>query len=160
MADVNQNEGLGDYVERVMLLLAEANQQDENDPAQKNLTGAIQKYREMLLNIATRSYLEKPGNPKLLEGLISLLGQIDKSVRDDRKEEAKKVEREDNKVSFNQMVEAMKMITNGTLAAPSWGDAPTWLDASDSDIDLSDIKIKDAELDLGRIQLDLDGNVV
>lgn len=137
-------------------------QLEDND--QIGLVSTIQKYRTVLLEVASLAYIKSKGNnPKLLDAIVSLIGNLEKTVRDDRKEKAKKKEKEDNKATFNQLIEAIGVITNKQIETkPELG-----LVILDPTVSLYDTatnenvgKINPAELSLGIIQLDIDGNEV
>ena len=61
----------------------------EDDPNEDCVVQAVQRYRSMLLDYATIAYLNKPKDSKLLEGVTTLVGQLEKSIRDNRKEKSK-----------------------------------------------------------------------
>lgn len=134
----------------------------EEDPDQKSLVDAVQESKALLLNFATLSYIQKPNNPKMLEAITSLIAGIEKTVRDDRKEKAKEKEKEDDKVSFNQMLDAMKEISSGNIQLPSFNIGSFILDPSKSLTATSPTinPITQAELTQGNGLVDLQGEVV
>lgn len=157
----DKDDGL-ENVRSALLDIQQAVIRQEEDPEQNTLAETVQKYRSMLLNFATLAYLEKPRDAKMLEAVSSLVAQIEKSVRDDRKEKAKKQENDDNRLSFNQMLEAMQNISSGTIKLPTFEVDSFFLDPSRSLLELSeDIKpIKPEELTFGNGLVDLDGNAI
>lgn len=147
-------------VRATLQALFAANQQDENDPNQRALIQAIQKHRGVILDNATAAYLKRPNDPKLLDALNSLIGALEKSVRDDRKERERAKDKEENRASFNQLIEAMTQLNQGMVNIPTWGEGSFIIDM-DKELDelLDDQpKIRPDELEVGCISLDFDGN--
>ena len=134
----------------------------DDDPNEDCVVQAVQRYRSMLLDYATIAYLKKPKDSKLLEGVTTLDGQLEKSIRDNRKEKSKDKDREDNKLGFNQILEAMKKISTGDIPVPSFNIDNFILspDIKLVGLDDRDHKIKDTELDQGNALVDIDGNVI
>lgn len=151
-----------EQVRSVLLNIQQNLARRDDDQDQNYLVEALQEHRTMLLNYATLTYLNRPKDPKLLEAVTGLVAQIEKAVRDDRKERLKKKENEDNKLSFNQMMEAMKQISAGEIVIPKFEMTHFLLDPSKSLLELNnEIKpIKPEELDQGNTLVDLDGNVM
>jgi hypothetical protein len=149
-------------VESVLLLLQKSLQMDLEDEDQNKLVDAIQANRALLLKYAMQQYLAKPGSASLLEGVTSLLGHMEKVVRDNRKEKAKKKEGEHNVVAFNQMLEAMKSISSGAIAVPVFEIGTFLLDPSKSLLGDNDniAPIKPDELTQGIQIVDIDGKAV
>lgn len=146
-------------IDAVMQAINSALHPTDEDIEQKQLVQAIQSHRSMILDIASSAYSNKPGDPKLLEAISSLLTQLEKSVRDDRKERAKKSEQEDNKVSFKQMVEALRQLGTGEIKLPTFSSKQMmFLDPNVSLSEIGDLgRIKEKELDMGSISVDFDG---
>lgn len=136
--------------------------QDPNDSQKNGFVKALQKHRKMILDISSKAYILKPGNPKLLEAIGSILGAMEKSVRDDRKEKFKKDEAEENKITLRQMVEGLNKLRIGEVSVPTFVDTAFLMDPNKSLLEISpDMKkIKQAELITGMQLLDFDGNVV
>ena len=65
---------------------------DPTRETEDELINLVQKQRTLLLDIATQTYISKPSNCKLLDSINTLVSQLEKSVRDDRKEKAKAIE--------------------------------------------------------------------
>lgn len=134
---------------------------NDEDPEQKGLIQAIQEHRQLILDIASNAYICKPGDPKFLEALSTLISQMEKTVRDDRKERMKKQEQEDNKVSFRQMVDALKSLATGELDIPTFGDTDMILDPSKSLNLLGDVgKIRPDEIVTGHVMLNFEGEEI
>ena len=91
-----------------------------DDIDQEQLIKALQNNRSHILQFALQAYINNPKSASLLEGVNALLGQIEKTVRDDRKERAKKRESEGNRLVFSQMLEAMDKIASGSVNMPSF----------------------------------------
>lgn len=149
-------------IKSIMQELTLATVKDELDPKQNALIATIQRLRGKIIDAATFAWLKSPNNPKLLEGLSALLTQTEKSVRDDRKEAERAKDKEEDKATFNQLVEAMAMLADNRIAVPTWGDHSYFLDPNMTfaDVNAEAGKIKAGELELGVTQLDMDGNVV
>lgn len=151
-----------DTVRSILQALFKANQQDEEDPGQKALIQAIQKHRGLILDNATAAYLKNPRDPKLLDALNSLIGALEKSVRDDRKEREKAKDREENRASFNQLMEAMGQLNQMQINVPTWGDGAFIINMEQEIAEaLEDQpKIREDELVQGQIYLDFDGQKI
>jgi hypothetical protein len=93
-----------------------------------SLLRIVQKQRKLILDIATQTFINKPNNPKLMDSINTLLGQMEKSVRDDRKERLKDRELEDNKANFATFVSALGEISAGRIKMPTFADFPMSLD--------------------------------
>ncbi|QFR59364.1 hypothetical protein PS2_0222 [Aeromonas phage PS2] len=128
---------------------------DQNTETENELINLVQKQRTLLLDIATQTYISKPSNCKLLDSINTLIGQLEKSVRDDRKEKAKAKEMEDNKTSFAAFVNALNEVANGKLVIPNYGDMGIILDPLKPVTQLdSETMIKAEELAQGLIVVD------
>lgn len=128
---------------------------DQNSETENELINLVQKQRTLLLDIATQTYISKPSNCKLLDSINTLIGQLEKSVRDDRKEKAKAKEMEDNKTSFAAFVNALNEVANGKLVIPNYGDMGIILDPLKPVTQLdSETMIKVEELAQGLIVVD------
>ncbi|MNG46972.1 hypothetical protein D3C79_48390 [compost metagenome] len=145
----------------VLALLQQTLTPTEEDQEQVSFVTALQKNRQFLLQYAMKAYMEKPGSASLLEGVTSLLAHMEKAIRDDRKERMKKQENQDNKLSFNQMLEAMSMIKTGAIQIPIFDVSSFMLDPSVSLTDGLDVKpINEAELVQGNQIISIDGTPV
>ena len=106
---------------------------NEEDVEQKSLVTIIQENRALLLKYAMGKYLENPKSASLLEGVTSLIAHMEKTVRDDRKERAKKADAQNNVLAFNQMLDAMTKINEGKVIMPHF-------DMSDFILDIKSIR--------------------
>jgi len=150
-----------DNLNEVLALLQQTLTPTEEDQEQVSFVTALQKNRQFLLQYAMKAYMEKPGSASLLEGVTSLLAHMEKAIRDDRKERMKKQENQDNKLSFNQMLEAMSMIKTGAIQIPVFDVSSFMLDPSVSLTDGLDVKpINEAELVQGNQIISIDGTPV
>lgn len=148
-------------LEEVLALLKQSLEPSEDDVEQVTFVTALQKNRQFLLQYAMKAYMEKPGSASLLEGVTSLLGHMEKAIRDDRKERMKKQENQDNRLSFQQMLEAMQMIKTGNLTVPTFDVTAFMLDPNVSLVEGLDIKpIGEGELVQGNSIVDINGNSV
>lgn len=95
---------------------------------EKSLLNIVQKQRKLILDIATTTFLNKPNNPKLMDSINTLLGQMEKSVRDDRKERLRDRELEDNKANFATFVNALNEVSAGRLVMPTFAEFQMPLD--------------------------------
>jgi hypothetical protein len=95
---------------------------------EKSLLNIVQKQRKLILDIAVSTFMKKSNNPKLMDSINTLLGQMEKSVRDDRKERLRDRELEDNKANFATFVNALNEVTAGRLVMPTFADFPMSLD--------------------------------
>lgn len=92
-----------------------------------------------------------------------MLAQMEKTIRDDRKEKAKKKENENNALGFSQLMEALGNISSGNIKLPSFDMKDFILDPSKPLIDEEDKSmepIKLEELEQGNKLVDLDGEPV
>lgn len=131
------------------------------DVDQTELIKVIQENRAHILQYAMGQYLQNPKSASLLEGVTSLIGQMEGTVRNDRKERTKKKDAENNIVSFNQMLDAMKGISNGQIVIPHFDMSDFILDPSKTLLTVVDVSpIKPSELVQGNEIIDIDGNPV
>lgn len=132
---------------------------NEEDQEQKTLVEAIQAHRALIVEVATTAYVARSHDPKMLEALSSLLSQLEKSVRDDRKEKAKLQDQQDNKLAFRQVVDALNNLTTGSIPLPDFGGGFNF-DPLNTEDYADEFKIKEGELSVGHINLDFDGNSI
>lgn len=134
----------------------------DEDPNNAGLITAVQRNKAILLDYAMMTYMRNPTNPKMLESITSLLAQIEKTVRDDRKEKAKAKEKEDDKLTFNQMMDAMKQISSGQIQLPTFNIGSFLLDPSKSLLGpaANIAPINPAELEQGNALVDIEGKKV
>lgn len=159
--DTNDRPVDDEQVVRLLEMLRKGIESNEDDEDQKSLVTALQENRTFLLKYAMGQYLKSPKSASLLEGVTSLIAQMEKTVRDDRKERAKKKEGESNRATFNQLIEAMGKISDGSINMPVFDTSFFVLDPSKSLIDGLDIKpISEGELKQGQQTLNLEGEEV
>lgn len=145
----------------IMERMRKALQENPEDVDQKELVKVIQENRAHILQYAMGQYLQNPKSASLLEGVTSLIGQMEGAVRNDRKERAKKQDAENNVISFNQMLDAMKGISNGQIVIPHFDMSDFILDPGKSLLTQADVSpIKPEELVQGNELIDIDGNTV
>lgn len=148
-------------MEEVLKRLSNALAPNPEDPEQESLVNVIQESRTFLLKYSMSTYMQNPKNSKLLEGVISLIAGMEKSVRDDRKEQAKKQDKVDDAVSFNQMLEAMKDISSGKIELPTFNIGSFILDPNKPLVSGPDTDpILPGELTQGSTLVDIDGKPV
>lgn len=126
---------------------------------EQSLMKILQRQRNLLLDMAMQTYIKKPNSSSLLDSINTLMSNIEKSVRDDRKERLKDRELEDNKANFANFVNALGEISNGRLTLPNYGDQAFILDPLKPIIDLSDdpdTDVKPEELAQGLQEVDSD----
>lgn len=140
-------------------LIAEINKllrgpQDKD--SESELIRTVQKQRNLLLDIATQTFINKPNNPKLLDSINTILAQIEKTVRDDRKEKLKDKELEDNRANFATFVNALTEISAGKVVMPTYGNGSFVLDpmAPIIIIEDPDDEIKPEEIAQGHMTID------
>lgn len=159
MSEHDEQPSAFDYkVQGILDSIQNAIKPNEEDQEQKTLVEAIQAHRAMIIEVATTAYVARSHDPKMLEALSSLLSQLEKSVRDDRKEKAKLQDQQDNKLAFRQVVELLGNMSTGSIKVPDFGGALNFDPLGD--LDDSEFKIKDAELSVGHISLDFEGNKI
>jgi len=152
----------GKEVDTMLLEIIGNLNRNEEDVEQDHLTTSLQKHRALLLKFATLAYMKKPTSAMLLSSLISLVGSLEKSVRDDRKERSKKEEGESNQISFNQIIESLNAISQGAVVTPTFNLTSFILDPTKSLVDIeNEFKpIRPEELQQGNALVDIDGNLI
>lgn len=126
---------------------------------ENQLIVTLQKHRNLLLDMATQAFIKKPNSSSLLDSINTLLGTIERTIRDDRKERMKDRELEDNKANFASFVNALNEVSSGRLVLPNYGSAAMILDPMKPIIDLSDDPdndIDEGELVMGAQIIDSD----
>lgn len=140
-----------ELITSINLILNKGDHQDVNN----ELLDHLSKYRTLLLDTATLAYISKPGNSKLLDSISTIIAQLEKNVRENRKELQKAKEMEDNKTSFAAFVNALNEVANGKLVIPNYGDMGIILDPLKPVTQLdSETMIKAEELAQGLIVVD------
>lgn len=153
-------------VDKMALVLEQLKMAMDSSPEdvdQETLVKVIQKNRAFILEYAMSAYLDNPKSASLLEGVTQMLAQMEKTIRDDRKEKAKKKENENNALGFSQLMEALGNISSGNIKLPSFDMKDFILDPSKPLIDEEDKgmePIKLEELEQGNKLVDLDGEPV
>jgi hypothetical protein len=159
--DVDHKRNIDDQnLQEVLSLLAATLESTDEDKEQVGFVVALQKNRKFLLEYAMKAYMERP-SPSQLEVITSLLGHMEKAVRDDRKERMKKQENQDNAISFKQMLDAMSMIKQGAIALPVFDLSSFMLDPNKSVI-ADEVGVKPIlaqELTMGNELVNIDGEV-
>lgn len=113
--------------------------------------------RSLLLDVAMHTYISKPSNCKLLDSINTLIGQMEKTVRDNRKEKLKDKELEDNRANFATFVSALNEVAAGKLVLPNYGDQAFILDPLKPIHELSyGERIKEGETIQGRQEIDVE----
>lgn len=135
---------------------------NEEDIDQTEMVKMIQKNRAFLLEYAMGAYLDNPKNGELLGSVKSIIDALERTIREDRKERAKKKEKEDNAISFNQMMDALQNMNNGSIKMPVFDFGDYILDPSKPIMGERQFfnPINEHELDQGIQQLDFDGNKI
>lgn len=124
---------------------------------ESELLDAVQQHRRLLLDVAMDTFMKKPSNSKLMDSINTLLGQMDKKIRDDRKEKLKDRELEDNKANFSMFVSAINEVASGKLKLPDYGSRAMILDPLQTFHQLGrGEEIRDGELDQGMMELNLE----
>lgn len=152
----------GREVDTMLIEIVSNLQRKEEDIDQDQLTTSLQKHRALILKFATLAYLKKPTSAMMLTSLIALIGSLEKSVRDDRKERAKKEEGETNQISFNQIIESLNAISQGAVVTPTFNLTSFILDPTKSLLDVENEfrPIRPEELQQGNALVDIDGNPI
>lgn len=134
----------------------------EEDPEQDDFVTSLQKHRALLLKFATLAYMKKPSSAMMLTGISSLVADMEKAVRADRKERAKKEENQTNQYSFSQIVESLNAIAKGAVITPTFELTSFILDPTKSLMDVADgfKPIKTEELAQGNSLVDMEGNAI
>lgn len=100
----------------------------QDKEAESTLINTVQRQRNLLLDIAMQTIINKPNNPKLMDSINTILAQIEKTIRDDRKERLKDRELEDNRANFATFVNALTEVSNGKIVMPTYGSGSFVLD--------------------------------
>lgn len=146
----------------IMERMRKALEDNPEDVDQTELIKVIQGNRAHLLQYAMGQYLQNPKSASLLEGVTALITQMESTVRNDRKERTKKKDAENNVLSFNQMLDAMKNISSGSIVIPHFDMSDFILDPNKTLLTVAEdiAPIKPEELVQGNELIDIDGNAV
>lgn len=149
-----------DRMKELIGLLKDSMEGNLEDVEQQNLIRMVQKNRAFVLEFAMAAWLDNPKNAHLLEGVNQILQQIEKVVRDDRKEALKKKENENNQISFNQMMEAMQKLNQSGNNLPTFNFGDFILDPTKPIAPSKEFfnPINEHELQQGNQLVDLEGN--
>lgn len=118
------------------------------------LINYIQKQRTLLIEIMLDNFMKRP-NPKMADSMNTLLAQMEKSVRDDRKEAVKAKEMETSKETFELFSKSLNAVIDGRIHIPTFGEQSLLLDPLKPLIAPSDAKFKPGEFQLGRQEIDI-----
>lgn len=119
----------------------------------KALTAFIQKQRSLVLELMLQSFMNRP-DPKMGDSLNTLLGQMEKSVRDDTKEQLKAKEMETTRETFELFRKSMSAVIDGSIVMPTFGMQALVLDPMKPVLDAKTAAIKPEELQQGNILVD------
>lgn len=87
----------------------------------------LQRQRAILVEVIVENFLQKP-NPKMADAVNTLLAQMEKSVRDDRKEALKGKELETSRETFELFSQSLTAVLNGEIKLPTFAHASLELD--------------------------------
>ena len=113
----------------------------------------IQKQRSLILELMLENFMRR-ADPKMGDAINTLMSQMEKSVRDDRKEAVKAKEMETSKETFALFAKSLAAVTDGSLIIPNFGPASLLLDPMKPLVDHKAEKIKPEELVQGNILVD------
>lgn len=116
----------------------------------KILVDYVQKQRTLILELMLQQFMKRP-DPKMGDSLNTLMGQIEKSVRDDRKEALKAKEMETSKETFELFAKSLSAVIDGKISIPTFGASSLLLDPLQTLIDPLKAKIKPEELVQGNV---------
>lgn len=119
----------------------------------KALTAFIQKQRSLVLELMLQSFMNRP-DPKMGDSLNTLLAQMEKSVRDDTKEQLKAKEMETSRETFELFRRSMSAVIDGSIVMPTFGASALVLDPMKPLMDPKAAAIKPEELQQGNILVD------
>lgn len=124
-------------------------------PANGNqLINYIQKQRTLLIEIMLNNFMKRP-NPKMADSMNTLLAQMEKSVRDDRKEAVKAKEMETSKETFELFSKSLNAVIDGRIHIPTFGKQSLILDPLKPLLPPEQTKFKPGEFVVGRQEIDL-----
>lgn len=119
----------------------------------KFLINYIQKQRSLILELMLQSFMNRP-DPKMGDSLNTLMGQMEKSVRDDTKEQLKAKEMETSRETFELFRKSMTAVIDGSIVMPTFGMSSLVLDPMKPLLDPKKADIKPEELQQGNILVD------
>ena len=113
----------------------------------------LQKQRSLILELMLENFMNRP-DPKMGDSLNTLMGQMEKSVRDDRKESIKAKEMETSRETFALFAKSLSAVMDGSLVIPDFGPTSLLLDPMKPLLDQTEAKIKPEELVMGNVLVD------
>lgn len=117
------------------------------------LVNYIQKQRSLLIEIMIGNFMKRP-DPKMADAMNTLLGQMEKSVRDDRKEALKAKEMETSKETFELFSKSLNAVIDGRIHIPTFGKQSLLLDPLKPLIAPEEAKFKPGEFAIGPQTID------
>lgn len=118
------------------------------------LVSYIQRQRSLLAEVMLRKFVEKP-DPKMADAMNTLLGQMEKSVRDDRKEIMQGKQMETSRETFELFSKTLGAVIDGQIKMPDFGTQSLMLDPMQPLMSETEAKIKPGELIVGRHVIDV-----
>ena len=118
-----------------------------------DLINYLQKQRSLILELMLENFMRR-ADAKMGDAINTLMSQMEKSVRDDRKEAMKAKEMETSKETFALFAKSLSAVTDGTLVIPNFGPSSLLLDPMKPLVDANKEKIKPEELQMGNILVD------
>lgn len=118
--------------------------------SQKNgaeLIDYIQRQRSVILEVMVTCFSNKP-TPAMADSMNTLIGQMEKSVRDERKEALKAKELETSKETFELFRHALENVVSGVIQMPTFGQQSLELDPLGGD-SKETFEFKEGEFDMG-----------
>lgn len=113
----------------------------------------LQKQRSLILELMLDNFMRR-ADAKMGDAINTLMSQMEKSVRDDRKEAVKAKEMETSKETFALFAKSLSAVTDGSLIIPNFGPSSLLLDPMKALVDSKEAKIKPEELLMGNILVD------
>lgn len=110
------------------------------------LINYIQRQRSTILEIMVSCFAKKP-TPSMADSMNTLFGQMEKSVRDERKEALKAKELETSKETFELFRRSLENVIDGTIKMPTFEAKSLTFDPLSTD--KSQFEFKDGEFDMG-----------
>lgn len=118
------------------------------------LVSYIQRQRSLLAEVMLRKFVDKP-DPKMADAMNTLFGQMEKSVRDDRKEIVQGKQMETSRETFELFSKTLRAVTEGELKIPDFGSQSLMLDPMQPLMDEKEARIRPGELITGRQAVDI-----
>lgn len=118
--------------------------------SQKNgaeLIDYIQRQRSVILEVMVSCFADRP-TPAMADSMNTLIGQMEKSVRDERKEALKEKEMETSKETFELFRHALDNVISGGIKMPTFGQSSLELDPLGQGNNEA-FEFKEGEFDMG-----------